>query len=64
MLLQIPNASFHKAGVIRNAQKYYDTLLATPLDVAGQSHEIEISPYEDLWEFILESLETKRYDRR
>jgi len=64
MLLQIPAASFHKAGVIRKAQKYYDTLLATPLDVAGQSEEIEIIPYEDLWEFILESLETKRHDRR
>ncbi len=64
MLLQIPNTSFHKAGVIRKAQKYYDTLLATPLDVAGQAEEIEIIPYEDLWEFILESLETKRYDRR
>ncbi len=64
MLLQIPNSSFHKAGVIRKAQNYYDTLLATPLDIAGQSHEIEIIPYEDLWEFILESLETKRYDRR
>ncbi len=64
MLLQIPNASFHKAGVIRKAQKYYDTLLATPLDVSGQAEEIEIIPYEDLWEFILESLETKRYDRR
>lgn len=64
MLLQIPNSSFHKSGVIRKAQKYYDVLLATPLDVAGQAEEIEIIPYEDLWEFILESLETKRYDRR
>jgi len=63
MLLQIPNAGFHKAGVIRKAQKYYDTLLATPLDVANQAAEIEIIPYEDLWAFILESLETKRYGK-
>ena len=63
MLLQIPKARFHKAGVIRKAQKYYDQLLATPLEVSGQTHEIEIIPYEDLWAFILESLETKRYDK-
>ena len=63
MLLQIPKASFHKAGVIRKAQKYYDQLLATPLEVSGQAHEIEIIPYEDLWGFILESLEAKRYDK-
>ena len=61
MLLQIPKSGFHKAGVIRNAQKYYDQLLATPLEVSGQSLEIEIIPYEDLWAFILESLDTKRY---
>lgn len=61
MLLQIPNSSFHKAGVERKAQKYYDQLLATPLDVAGQAYEVEIIPYEDLWTFIVESLETKQY---
>jgi len=59
MLLQIPKANFHKAGVERKAKKYYETLLATPLEVANQAHEIEIIPYEDLWGFILESLETK-----
>ena len=64
MLLQIPKSGFHKAGVIRNAQKYYDQLLATPLEVSGQSLEIEIIPYEDLWVFILESLDTKRYKGR
>ena len=59
MLLQIPKANFHRGCVERKVVKYYETLLATPLDVANQAHEIEIIPYEDLWEFILESLDTK-----
>jgi len=61
MLLQIPLSSFHKAGVERRIKKYHAKLLATPLDIASQAHEIEIIPYEDLWEFVMESLETKTY---
>ena len=64
MLLQIPSASFHKAGVERKAKKYWDRLQSTPLEFAKQSQEIEIMPYEDLWELILESLEPKFYRLR
>lgn len=59
MLLQIPISNFHKAGVERRAKKYYDKLLATPLDVANQAHEIEIIPYEDLWNFVMDLLDVK-----
>jgi hypothetical protein len=61
MLLQIPVSSFHKAGVERRSKKFYDKLLSTPLDIATQDYEIEIIPYEDLWGFVMESLETKIY---
>jgi len=64
MLLQIPKANFHRAGVERKVKKYHETLLDTPLEVANQAHEVEIIPYEDLWEFILESLETKFHRRK
>ncbi len=30
-----------------------------PLDVAKQSHEIEIIPYEELWDMVIDSLENK-----
>ena len=53
---QIPNANFHKVAVQRKAQKYYDKLMANPLEIAKQTYEIEIIPYEDLWEFALDSL--------
>jgi len=59
MLLQIPLANFHKKGVLRKSQKYYDKLKATPLEVANQIHEVELIPYEDLWEFVIESLDMK-----
>ena len=63
MLLQIPNANFHRTGVKRKAKRYYDTLLETPLEIVNQADEIEIIPYEDLWEFILESLDVKFYKK-
>ena len=59
MLLQLPAASFHKEGVIRKAKKYKDKLESVPLEKANQSVEIEIVPYEMLWEFVLDSLDNK-----
>jgi len=59
MILTLPQADFHKQGVIRKANKYYQKLLAEPLELSGESSEIEIIPYEKLWEMILDSLEDK-----
>ena len=61
MLLQIPISNFHKAGAQRRAESWWKTLKSTPLHVAKQAHEIEIIPYEDLWEFLLDSLDRKFY---
>ncbi len=61
MLLQIPASNFHRAGVERRAKKYYDKLLTSPLEIAKQSHVIEIIPYEDLWEIVVDSLSPKFY---
>lgn len=59
MLLCLPAASFHKAGVIRRAKKHLDLLNSVPLEEANQSPEVEIIPYETLWGFVLESLDNK-----
>ncbi len=64
MLLQIPNCDFHKAGVERKTKSYLTQLKSVPLEVANQGFEIEIIPYEDLWEFLMESLETKFHKSR
>jgi tetratricopeptide (TPR) repeat protein len=70
LLLQIPLAGFHRAAVERRAEKFLENLREVPLDMAGQSHDIEIIPYESLWEMALNSLgynihsdERNRYTR-
>lgn len=64
MLLQIPACSFHKAAVERKTAKFLNRLKGMPLDVAKQSHEIEIIPYEELWELVIDSLENKFYRKQ
>lgn len=56
MLLQIPISGFQKKETLERAEKYYAQLKTMPLDIADQSHSIEIIPYEDLWELLLEYL--------
>lgn len=57
MLLQIPANNFHRVAVERKTAKYLKKLRAVPLDVAKQTHEIEIIPYEELWDMLIGSLD-------
>lgn len=59
MLVKLIEAHFHKNGAIRKAQSYYEKLKAFPAELSAQTTEIEIVPYEYLWECILESLDNK-----
>ena len=59
LLLLIPQSKFHQAAVERKAAKFLKRLKEVPLEVANQSHEIEIIPYEDLWNFTVTALENK-----
>jgi hypothetical protein len=60
MLLQVPKANFHPVASERKAKRYYDKLKAHPLKLSNQAQEIEIIPFEDLWELILERLQSIR----
>lgn len=64
MLLEIPKEGFHRVAVERKASKYRERLSEMSLEVANQSHSIEIIPYEDLWEMVLNILGTKRHDKK
>jgi hypothetical protein len=64
MVLQIPKASFHKAAVIRKSEKYHKKLKNYPLNLSSQSHEIEIIPFEVLWELVLETLDNSFHKAR
>ena len=59
MLIQLPKANFHREAVIRKTAKSLEKLKSKPLEISGQSDEIEIVPYEILWEFVINSLDNK-----
>jgi len=58
MLLAVPAAGFHRVAAARAAEKFAAALRTMPLDFANQSHDVEIIPYEQLWEMVLGSLDT------
>ena len=64
MLLTIPDSDFHKAAVERKSQDYLNQLAANPIGKSGQSHLLEIIPYETLWHLLLDSLEARFVRRR
>jgi hypothetical protein len=57
MLVQLPAANFHKKAVARKTEKLLDKLKSKPLEISGQSDEIEIVPYEILWDFVTNTLD-------
>jgi hypothetical protein len=61
MLLQIPLASFHREAVARKTDRYQKMLDSMPLEAARQAHEIEIIPYEVLWDITVSALDLKIY---
>lgn len=59
MLIQLPAANFHKQAVVRKTEKSLEKLKSKPLEVAGQSDEIEIVPYEVLWKYVINTLDNQ-----
>ncbi len=59
MLLQIPKRQYHATAVKRHTNVLLRKLERYPLEKADQPFEIEIIPYEHLWEYALESLDNK-----
>ncbi|HMN89554.1 MAG TPA: hypothetical protein PKD70_08265 [Saprospiraceae bacterium] len=57
MLIEMANCSFHKKAVLRKTDRYLAQLKELPLQQARQSAELEIIPYEVLWDFVLSHLD-------
>ncbi len=64
MLLQLPKANFHREAVVRKTEKLYNKLIENPSNLSMQASEIEIMPYEMLWEYVLDSLDNKIHPTR
>ncbi len=59
MLLMIPKFGFNQASVERQALPVYRILTQSDIQLIDQPFEIEIIPYEDLWNIILNNLKPK-----
>lgn len=57
MLLKIPDAGFNPIRTQRHVENLHKKLLATSMDISEQSSEIEVIPYENLWEMVIQLLE-------
>lgn len=59
MLLQLPAADFHRAGVERKAEYYRKRLFGEPANPVHYGVDQEYVPYETLWKYVLQNLEHK-----
>ena len=60
MLMTIPAQGFRKKAVVRHTTKYLTKLASASFDFANTSGDIEIIPYEDLWEMVLDTLQDSK----
>lgn len=64
MLLCLSQANYHKEAVVRKSAGLANQLRLCPLAAANQTHEIEIIPFEDIWELITQALGVKIIQRK
>ena len=63
MLCKIPDANYHSEAVLRHTKKLYQKLAKTKYSFSDNPAEIEVIPYENLWEIVLEILKNKQNKR-
>ncbi len=56
MLAQLPKQGYQKKAIQENVIVLLEKLNEVPLEIADQANEIEVIPYEMLWELVLELL--------
>ena len=56
MLLQVPKYHFRRKRVVQKTKNLNSRLQRVSLEIANQSHDLEIIPYEDAWDILLELL--------
>ncbi len=58
-LLQIPKSGFQPQQAAQSAESWLRRMSTVPVMFAGSPHEVEVVPYEHLWEWAMEALETR-----
>ena len=59
MLIILIKTSFHKEATIRKTKIYLDKLNSESTSIAPTSSQVEVVPYEDLWEDVISNLDNK-----
>ncbi len=60
MLLQIPLTGFQSNKAKSRAQKYLDKMETIAINFSHQAHEVEVLPFDIMWQFILDSLKVAK----
>lgn len=60
LLLMTEQANFHKGATERKAASIYKRMISQPAKSKEEANDMEIVPYEALWEIVLENLTTER----
>lgn len=60
MLLEVVRNGYHVVAIERHAKKYYNKLVANPKISSEEAAEVELIPYEELWQIIMNYLGTRR----
>lgn len=56
MLLELPNARYHRAAVERKTERYLQRLQGEPIRESQQQLTVEVMPYEQVWPVVLKQL--------
>jgi len=64
MLLLIPTNSFNPVAAKRKTNNLLRRLSEVPYELSSQSSEVEVIPYEDLWDIILKYLQAPKRRRK
>ena len=60
MLLTVPSSHFNAIASRRNGQNYYNRMMTTTYVITNQDASIEVIPYEELWDLVLEHLKSPK----
>ncbi|MEM6965375.1 MAG: hypothetical protein AAF573_11460, partial [Bacteroidota bacterium] len=64
MIAKISEANFNRIALERKTKDLYKKLQSKPLEISEQPIEMEIVPFEMLWEMVLDALDAKRFGTR
>jgi|GEM_PF-5070918 len=59
MLVKLVECDFHKAATLRKTKSLFEKLKNRPPNAKRLRSDVEVVPYEDLWEFILERIDNR-----